>query len=481
MAGMGTVVGVRAAPRNRVRAYRIFRRKRKFLPWLSCEPRIEPCAHRDRNTASLRSLIPPPRVAESVFLWYSQSIMLQSRLFTRTLREAPKGEEAANAKLLTRGGFVYKNSAGIYTYLPLGWRVMQRIAGIIREEMDAIGGEEFYMPALHDKHYLQATGRWNVNVVFKVISGTDKEPAYNISWTHEEIMAEIARKYVSSYKDLPFSAYQIQTKFRDEPRAKSGILRGREFSMKDLYSFHVSEEDLYRFYNIVKGAYFKIFARCGLKAYYTLAAGGEFTANNTHEFQVLSPVGEDTIFYCKACGYAENKEISKLKDGTACPACGGTVREGTSIEVGNIFPLGTKYSEAFDLTYMDEHGEKRFVVMGSYGIGLGRVMGTIVEVFHDERGMVWPASVAPFDVHLVELPGASGRRLYDDLQARGFRVLYDERSVSAGEKFADADLIGIPWRFLVSEKTGGKVEVRRRGAKEADLVETNKAMGLLSN
>ncbi len=417
--------------------------------------------------------------------------MKQSELFTRVAREAPKDEVAKNARLLARAGFIYKNSAGVYSFLPLGWRVIQKIAHIVREEMDAIGGQELFMAALHDKHYLKASGRWDVPVVFKVVSGGDstggdgasggeksgaapKEPPYNISWTHEELMAEIAAKYVSSYKDLPFAAYQIQTKFRNEPRAKSGLLRGREFLMKDLYSFHASEADLYRYYARVAEAYKKIFTRCGLAAHYTLAAGGDFTAANTHEFQVVADAGEDTISLCEKCGYAENKEISKLKNGAKCPQCGGTVAEKKAIEVGNIFPLGTKYAEAFNLQFTDEQGAKKFVVMGSYGIGLGRVMATIVEVMSDERGIVWPASVAPFGAHLLALGGADGGAAYAALQKEKIEVLYDDRDLSAGEKFAEADLIGIPWRMVVSPKTGGgRVEVKKRGAAggEAEVVE----------
>jgi len=394
--------------------------------------------------------------------------MKQSELFTRVAREAPKDEVAVNARLLERAGFVYKNSAGIYSFLPLGWRVIQKIAGIIREEMNAIGGQEMFMAALHDKHYLKASGRWNVPVVFKVMEGSGKEPSFSLSWTHEELMAEIGTKYVSSYKDLPFAAYQFQTKFRNEPRAKSGLLRGREFLMKDLYSFHASEADLYKYYSRVAGAYKKIFERCGLNAYYTLAAGGDFTAANTHEFQVVADAGEDAICLCQKCGYAENKEISKLKNGVRCPKCGGKVAEKKAIEGGNIFPLGTRYSEAFNLRFTDEKGRKKFVVMGSYGIGLGRVMATIVEVMSDKGGIMWPESTAPFQVHLLALNGADGAKAYSALQKEKIEVLYDDRDLSAGEKFAEADLIGIPWRLVVSPKLGDKVEVKKRTGKDTE-------------
>ncbi len=415
--------------------------------------------------------------------------MKQSQYFLKTNKTVSSEDTAINAKYLEQGYFIYKNSAGIYSYLPLGWRVIQKIAQIIREEMNATGALELFMPALHDKRYLTATGRWDVDVVYKVISGEDKEPKFNISWTHEEISAEIASKYVNSYKDLPFAFYQIQTKFRHEPRAKSGLLRGREFMMKDLYSFHTSEEDLMKYYDKVKDAYLKVFERCGLKAYYTLAAGGEFTANFTHEFQVLSDVGEDITLICDKCGYAENVEISKLKDGDACTECAdGTIREHKSIEAGNIFPLGTKYSEAFDLQFTDKDGQKKYVVMGSYGIGLGRLMGTIVETMHDDKGIIWPESVAPFKVHLLSLSSGDDEisrqadQIYQNLQAAGIEVLYDDRDASAGEKFADSDLIGIPYRVVISGKTmaENKVELKKRNSSEADLITQDELISKLT-
>lgn len=404
--------------------------------------------------------------------------MRYSQLFAKTSKTAPADAESVNAKLLTQGGFIYKNSAGIYSFLPLGWRVMQKISQIIREEMNAVSGQEIFMPAMHDKHYLKATGRWDVDVVFKVSEGVNKEPQFNISWTHEEIMSEIAAHFVHSYKDLPFSAYQIQTKFRNEPRAKSGLLRGREFMMKDLYSFHRDEDDLNRYYDVVKGAYEKIFSRCGLKTYYTLAAGGDFTSNFTHEFQAVCPVGEDTIYLCNDCEYAENKEITKLKNGDKCPKCGGAVHEEKSIEVGNIFRYGTKYSEPFNLQFNDENGKTQFAQTGAYGIGLGRLMGTLVETFHDDKGIIWPQSVAPYRIHLIRLgkeaeAGERADALYQELVGNKIEALYDDRpDVSAGEKFGDADLIGIPYRVVVSKKTlaQGAVEIKRRDQTEFKLV-----------
>lgn len=393
-----------------------------------------------------------------------------TELFTKTLKDAPAEETAVNAQLLIRGGFVFKNSAGVYSYLPLGWRVARKIMQIVREEMDAVGGQEMFMPALVEKKYLEPTKRWDLDVGYFARGMNDKEFGFTLGWTHEEVLTAIAAKYISSYRDLPFSAYQIQTKFRHEARAKSGLLRGREFMMKDLYSFHTDENGLMEYYDRVAQAYHKVFGRCGLKAYYTLAAGGVFTISNTHEFQVLSDVGEDTILLCVKCDYAENVEISKLKEGDACPKCDGAVSSKKSIEVGNIFPLGTKYSEPLGLMFTDQTGAKKPVVMGSYGIGISRLVGTLAEVFHDDKGIIWPESVAPYRVHLVELQAKeAGDVLYWELTEKGIDVLYDDRDdKTAGAKFADADLIGCPVRLVVSKRLGAdEVEVKMRGDKEA--------------
>lgn len=410
--------------------------------------------------------------------------MRQSQLLGKTLREAPADEVSANAILLERGGFIYKNSAGIYSYLPLGWQVLSKIANIIREEMNSIGGQEMFMPALVEKKYLDATGRWDVEIGFEARGKKEKSANFVLGWTHEEVLTAIAKKYIHSYKDLPLAAYQIQTKFRNEPRAKSGLLRGKEFIMKDLYSFHESEADFQKYYETVKKAYFGIFNRCGLKPIYALAGGGDFTSKNTHEFQVLSSVGEDTILLCQKCGYAENKEISKLKDKDKCSKCGGYVNEEKSIEVGNIFPLGTKYSAAFNLQYVNKKGEKGNVIMGSYGIGLGRTMGAIVEIYHDGKGIIWPETVSPFKIHFIELNPkeektihAQAEGVYKTLLDNGFEVLYDDRTgKTAGEKFSDADLIGIPKRMVVSEKTLAKnsIEIKDRKTGKIDLIKISK-------
>jgi prolyl-tRNA synthetase len=410
--------------------------------------------------------------------------MRQSQLFTKTLREPPKDEVSINAILLERGGFIYKNSAGVYSYLPLGWRVIEKIARIIREEMNAIAGQEMFMPALVEKKYMEPTGRWGLEVGYEVKGREEKEVNFTLGWTHEEVLTAIVRRYVSSYKDLPFAAYQIQTKFRNEPRAKSGLLRGREFMMKDLYSFHRDEKDLLDYYDKVKEAYFKIFRRVGLEPVYTIAPGGAFTISNTHEFQVLAESGEDMIFVCEKCRYAENAEISEMAEGSKCPQCAGKVLKQKAIEVGNIFPLGTKYSEAFGLLYTDENGAKKPVVMGSYGIGLGRVMATVVEVSNDAQGIIWPEAVAPYRIHLIELGTIkdeqrtnnvkeTAERLYNELREKEVEVLWDDRDdKTPGEKFADADLIGIPYRIVISEKSlasGGGEAKKRMEAKTTVL------------
>ncbi|MEX2008474.1 MAG: aminoacyl--tRNA ligase-related protein [Candidatus Spechtbacterales bacterium] len=413
--------------------------------------------------------------------------MRQSKLFTKSLRSISSEETAINAQLLLRGGFAFKHAAGVYSYLPLGWRVMRRVSDIIRQEMNGIDGQEMFMPALVDRKYLEATDRFKLDVGYDAITKTDKEPGFSLGWTHEEVITAIATHYIASYKDLPFATYQIQTKFRNEPRAKSGLLRGREFMMKDLYSFHTSEEDLNDYYQKVREAYIRVFNRCGLDVFYTLAAGGDFTANTTHEFQVLADVGEDTIYYCQACMLAQNDEVATWKDGEKCSECGGVIRKGNAVEAGNIFPLGTKYSEAMNLTYTDEKGERQHVVMGSYGIGVSRLMAIIVEVYHDERGILWPQAVAPFAAHIITIPGSAkaaqaAEKLEAELTLAGIDVLYDNRdSVSAGEKFADADLIGIPVRLTLSEKSlaAGGVEVKRRGEEETRVVAQAEVLDIL--
>lgn len=405
--------------------------------------------------------------------------MRQSHLFTKTLKEAPKDEVSQNAKLLIRGGFVDKLFSGVYTMLPLGYRVLTKIEQIIREEMDRIGGQEIFMPALHPKENWEKTKRWNgLTVLFKLIDNGDKE--YALGATHEEVVTPLAQKFIVSYKDLPKAVYQIQTKFRDEPRAKSGILRGREFRMKDLYSFHSSTVELDEYYKKAQEAYFRVYERCGIRqmTYLTFASGGTFS-KYSHEYQTVTSAGEDIIYVCPHCDIAVNREIF-AEVGNKCPQCDATdLREEKAIEVGNIFKLGTKYSDAFDFNFVNENGQSEPVIMGCYGIGSTRILGTIAEIHHDDKGIMWPSSVAPYQAHLISLcknqtEVGSADQLYENLIRAGVEVLYDDRpSIRAGEKFADSDLIGIPTRVVVSAKTleKGSVEVKGRGEAKARLVE----------
>jgi len=402
--------------------------------------------------------------------------MKYSQLFGKPNKNAPHDADSTNAKFLIQGGFVNQLAAGIYSYLPLGLRVLDKIKKIVREEMNAIGGQEIYMPALTPKSVWETTGRWDkIDVLFKLI-GRDKKD-YALGSTHEEIVTPLVKQYVNSYKDLPLAVYQIQDKFRDEPRAKSGLLRGREFSMKDLYSFHLDEADFESYYAKAREAYLKIFSRCGLDAIVVEASGGDFS-RFSHEFQVVTPFGEDTIFTCE-CGFAQNKEIVEVGEGDKCPACEkGKIKKERSIEVGNIFPLKTRFTDAFDFKVMGADGKMKDILMGCYGIGPSRVMGSIVEIHNDKDGIIWPKEVAPFDIHLVEISGKNeGIRdaalsLYDELVHNGIEVLYDDRDVRPGEKFADADLIGIPLRLVVSERSMGEggVEWKLRNEKDNRIV-----------
>ncbi len=397
--------------------------------------------------------------------------MLQSKLFTKTQKEDPREEESTNAKLLIRAGYVDKTMAGVYTFLPLGWKVIKKIEEIIRREMVALGGEEISMPTLQPKKNWETTGRYDAyDTLFKFQSFFTKTD-YVLGPTHEEIVSPLVGKFVSSYKDLPVRIFQIQNKFRDEKRSKSGLLRGREFLMKDLYSFDADPKELEKYYEKVKKSYAKIFRAVGIgrQTYLTYASGGTFS-KYSHEFQTLTNAGEDAIYVCDKCRLAVNREIIEDVHG-ACPECGNkNLREEKAIEVGNIFPLKTRFSSAFGLKFAGANGVENEIFMGCYGIGLNRLMGTIVEVSHDERGIIWPEAVAPFKFHIVELKKGKGRALYEKLIKSGAEVLYDDRDATAGEKFADADLIGIPWRLVVSDKTKDKVEVRKRSESKSKLI-----------
>lgn len=401
--------------------------------------------------------------------------MLQSHLFSKTRKEAPADEVSKNAQLLIRAGYVYKEMAGAYVYLPLGLKVFNNIVQVIREEMNKVGGQELVMTALQDREVWNKTGRFSDDVVdvwFKTKLKNDTE--VGLGFTHEEPITNMMRNYINSYRDLPISVYQFQTKFRNETRAKSGIMRGREFVMKDLYSFSRNEQEHNALYEKIKQAYVNTFNRLGIgdKTFITFASGGSFS-KYSHEFQTISDAGEDLIYVDEEKKIAVNEEVLQddvLKD---LGLTRENLKQMKSIEVGNTFSLGTKFSDAFDLTYVDENGEKQKVIMGSYGIGPGRAMGTIVELLSDEKGIVWPESVAPFKVHLLSFKqDEKAKEIYDILTVKGVEVLFDDRDVSIGVKLNDADLLGIPHRILITEKSlaSGGVEYKKRIDSQVEIL-----------
>lgn len=393
-----------------------------------------------------------------------------SASFTRPSKTVPKDLESINARLLTQAGYVDQLMAGVYSYLPLGLRVLRKIENIVREEMNRLGSEEVLMPVLHPKSIWQTTGGWdNIDVLFKIKSRTGND--YALGQSEEEVVTPLVMSRAQSYKSLPLSVYQIHWKYRDELRAKSGIMRGREFYMKDMYSFHTSQDDFDKYYDVVKKVYIKIFEQFGLTAKVTEASGGDFSEKISYEFEVLTEAGEDVIYYCSECDFCVEDEIAKDKPGDKCPRCGKSeLKEAKASEVGNVFDLGQKFPKAFDLAYTDEHGKKQFPIMGCYGLGISRVMGVIAEKHHDDKGLIWPDNVAPFRYHIVALPDETNikaaSKIYDVLGPEN--CLYDDRAdTSPGEKFADAGLIGCPIQIVISKKTLGdnEVEVISRSGK----------------
>ena len=402
-----------------------------------------------------------------------------SQLFTKTRKDAPADEEARNAQLLIQAGFIHKEMAGVYSFLPLGLKVIENITAIVKEEMDAVGGVQMQTSALQNKEVWEKTNRWDDKVVdnwFKTKLKNDTE--LGLSFTNEEAYSSIIKGFVRSYKDLPIYAYDFKTIFRNELRSKSGIMRGREFYWKALYSFSKDEAEHNEFYEKMKAAYMNVFQRVGLgdQTYLTFASGGTF-AKYSHEFQTLSDAGEDSIYIDKAKNIAVNQEVltdEVLQDLDLDKA---KLTEHKAIEVGNIFSLGHKFSEPFNLSYMAEDGQEKLVFMGSYGIGISRLMGTIAELMSDDRGLVWPENIAPAKVYLARLGEdetvvKAADDLYKNLQTAGIAVLYDDRDVRAGEKFADADLIGLPYRIVVSAKSleNEQVELKKRTSQEVTLL-----------
>ena len=416
--------------------------------------------------------------------------MRLSKLFTKSRKQAPADETAKNAQLLIRAGFIHKQMAGAYDYLPLGLKVLDNIAQVVREEMNKVGGQEVRLTALQSKGLWEKTGRWSDAVVddwFKTKLANDTE--LGLGLTHEEPLTDLLTDYVSSYKDLPLLIYQIQTKFRNELRAKSGIMRGREFLMKDMYSFARTQKEHEEIYDQIKQAYVRVYNRLGIgdHTYPTFASGGSFS-KFSEEFQTVTTAGEDQIFLDKDKKVAVNSEVNKDDILQELGLKKDSLQEITAAEVGNIFNLGTKYSKPLGLEFTNESGNREPVIMGCYGIGISRCMGVIAEVLSDDKGLVWPEAIAPAKVILIQLGNdeavvKSAEKLYQDLTEAQVEVIYDDRDTRAGEKFADADLMGIPYRIVVSDKTRAKheYELKRRDQDTQKLLTTESILKVLSN
>ncbi|MFW5892691.1 MAG: proline--tRNA ligase [Bacillota bacterium] len=404
--------------------------------------------------------------------------MLQSRLFVPTLKEAPQNAEVKSHRLLTRAGLIKQTASGIYSYLPLGWRVMRKIEAIVREEHDKRGASELLMPALQPRDLWEESGRWSEYGPELMRLKDRKDRDFLLGPTHEEVITAIVRDYIDSYKRLPLALYQIQTKYRDELRPRFGLMRGREFVMKDLYTFSENEEDLDRWYQSIGEAYTTIFKRVGLETRIVASDTGAIGGKVAHEFMVMSEVGEDTIAYCTQCDYAGNQEFNNLSEGDECPQCGGAVKTAKGIEVGNIFKLGTKYSESMNAYVTNKEGERVPMQMGCYGIGISRTLMAAVEQHSTENSILWPQSITPFDIHMIpiNLKGEDQKTL-DTLYASlngSYDVLLDDRAERAGVKFKDADLIGIPIRIILGKALKeGKVELvdRRNDVKKTVAIE----------
>lgn len=412
--------------------------------------------------------------------------MRQTGLFTKTTASAPADEVSSNAILLIRAGFINKEMAGVYSFLPLGLRVLRKIENIIRQEMENLGSQEVLLTTLQDPDIWKRSGRWDDEVVdnwFKTKLSNESE--LGLANTHEEALANLLTKHLSSYRDLPLSIFQIQTKFRNELRAKSGIMRAREFLMKDLYSFSRSEAEFREFYEAVADSYLSIFRAVGLGnvTYRTFASGGSFS-KFSDEFQAVSESGEDTIYIDDERKLAVNEEVYSDEVLSELGLNKSKLRQVKSIEIGNIFPLGTKYAESQKLFFKDENGNRQVPFMGSYGIGLGRLLGAIVETSHDDRGIIWPEAVAPFSAHLLALGGENAflkaESTYRALLDAGIEVLFDDRQdVGAGVRLTDADLIGLPVRLVVSDKTGEKIEAKYRHSDQIELLDSASVIGRL--
>jgi prolyl-tRNA synthetase len=416
--------------------------------------------------------------------------MRLSQLFTKTSKTVPANETARNAQLLIQAGYIHKEMAGVYAYLPLGKRVLDNIAQIVREEMNAVGGQEVQMTTLQPKDIWEKTDRWDDAKIdnwfkTKLKNGTE----LGVGLTHEEPIVDALSNYVNSYKDLPIYIYQIQNKFRNELRAKSGLLRGREFVMKDMYSLARSQQEHDELYECVARAYLKVYDRLGIgeQTYRTFADGGYFTTKFSDEFQTVSDIGEDVIYIHEAKRLAVNKEVYTDENLAKLGLNKADLVEKRAVEVGNIFPLETKYTDALGVYFTDENSAEQSIIMGCYGIGISRLMGLLAEHFADDKGLVWPEAVAPAKVYLARLGEQaevvkSADELYESLTQHGVAVLYDDRDVRAGEKFADADLLGIPYRVVLSEKTqaAGTFELKPRASDQIQQVSKNELFKVLA-
>jgi len=407
--------------------------------------------------------------------------MLQSQLFTKTSKTTPKDEVSISSQLLIKAGYIDKLMSGVYTYLPLGYLVLKNIEKIIREEIQLINAQEILMPSLTPKDPWVKTGRWKTFTdLYKLTDANKKDVA--LAATHEEVITPLAKKFIDSYRDLPTYIFQIQNKFRSELRAKSGLIRGREFIMKDLYSFHQDANDLEKYYQKVIKAYNKIFTRCEIdkNTFFTFASGGTFS-KYSHEFQTTSEAGEDSIHICTNCKTAINKEIKTEQKN--CPVCNKNKFElKKSIEVGNIFKLGEKYSRAFKFEYIDKNGKAKPIIMGCYGIGLGRLLSTIVELNNDQGGIIWPKETTPFQTHLINIDNEkTAKELYKKLEQEGISILYDDRNLSAGIKLNDSDLMGIPIRIISSQRNKDKFELKIRNKKETTEYGLNQIINKVKN
>lgn len=402
--------------------------------------------------------------------------MQYTKSFIKTQRETPRGANSINQALLERGSFIYQVGSGIFAYLPLGYKVYEKVKNIIVEELNEIGCQEMMLPVLHPSDLWKKSGRFSEigNELFKI--NTDKEAEFVLAMTHEEVVTPLSQIKINSASDLPFTLNQISKKIRNEIRPRGGLIRLKEFNMQDAYSFHADEESLNKTFEDFIEAYKKIFERVGLKAIMVEADSGMMGGKGSREFMVINPAGEDRVLICEKCEKAFNGEIAPKSN--KC-SCGGNLKEEKGIELAHIFKLGTKYSEKFDLNFIDKDGKQKPVLMGCYGIGLDRLIGAVVEENHDEAGIIWPEEIAPFDVYLIDLEGNKGQEINKKLTEEGIEVLFDDRDVSAGVKFSDADLLGVPYRIVTSAKTEERIEIKARNQKETKLVDIDKIIAEL--